>query len=360
MPAYGTLQHALKGLAAHEALIVKAHAKDPTKVGFLQFDNVQNYTRQRDHQIGSTNKMNIGIAATYCKLEGVDLAGVDFAERQKLVLKNRRSKLTIHDLLSIIDHKHLDTVFALHWLRVLVNSIPRLSHWKGHVTTLFHEKASKLQLPIQPTKVHPLASSGKNGTITTELKDALIDFFDQMGQTEFDYSPQILFAGGDGLTFQKMLEIQRYLQFHNDPFQSLALLEPVLSLWHTEWTDLSRIFEVHWDSLLSPDPSSLGHSAAKINRSGPSSLKKVDYYPAADLAYLVLDVRILDCWRYVRWSVYLAIYSALTFWTEIISNVMTSSLISPRWKPSRRSRILLKLLRFSIIPFRAHVLSTMP
>ena len=159
MPAYGTLQHALKGLATHEALIVKAHAKDPTKVGFLQFDNVQNYICQRDHRIGSTNKMNISIAATYCKLEGVDLAGIDFAEQQKLVVENRHTKLTIHDLLSIIDHKHLNTVFALHWLHVLVNSIPRLLHWKGHITTLFHEKASKLQLLIQPTKVHPLAWS---------------------------------------------------------------------------------------------------------------------------------------------------------------------------------------------------------
>jgi hypothetical protein len=273
IPAYTTIQNALKGLAAHESLIVKAHAKDPTKLGFLQFDNVQNYTRQRDHRIGRMNKMNIGIAATYCELEGVDLAAVDFAERQKLVFENKRSKLTVHDLLSFIDQKHLDTVFTLHWLRVLVNSIPRLSKWKGHISMLFLEKSSKLQLPIKPTKVHPLASSGKNETVSTELKDALFDFFDQMGQTETDNSHRILFAGGDGLTFQKMLEIQRYLQFHDDSFQSLGLLEPVLSLWHTEWTDLSRIFEVHWDSLLSPDPSSLGHSAAKINRSGPTSLK---------------------------------------------------------------------------------------
>lgn len=303
MPAYTTVQNALKGLANHEKLLTKAHARDLMKLGFLQFDNVQNYSRKRDHRIGSSNKMNIGIAATYCELEDPDLSAVDLGERRKLVLEDKRSKLTIDNLLSLIDQKHLDTVFSLHWLRVLINSIPELSKWKPHVTMLFHERASKLQLPIKPTKVHPLASSGKNETVTTELKDALIDFFDQMGQTESDYIPRVLFAGGDGLTFQKMLEVQRYLQFHGDPFRSLELLEPVLSLWHTEWTDLSRVFEVHWDSILSPDPSSLGHSAAKINRAGPSSLKKVDYYPAADLAYLVLDVRILDCWRSVVFTV---------------------------------------------------------
>ncbi|KAF8804248.1 hypothetical protein BYT27DRAFT_7214042 [Phlegmacium glaucopus] len=283
MPAYTTVQNALKGLATHETLITKAHAKDPTKLGFLQFDNVQNYTQQRDHQIGRMNKMNIGIAVPIWLLS-------TSPNEKKLVLENKRSKLTINNLLSIIDQKHLDTVFTLHWLRVLVNSIPKLLKWKAHVKMLFIEKASKLQLPIIPTKVHPLASNGKNETVTTELKDVLFDFFDQMGQTESDYS-------GDGLTFQKMPEIQCYLQFHNDPFQSLALLEPVLSLWHTEWTDLSRVFKVHWDSLLSPDPLSLSHSTAKINRSGPSSLKKVDYYPATDLAYLILDGHILDCWQ---------------------------------------------------------------
>lgn len=68
------------------------------------------------------------------------------------------------------------------------------------------------------------------------------------------------------------------------------------------------VFEVHWDSLLSPYPSSLGHSMAMINHSGPSSLKNADYYPAADLAYLILYVCILDCWRYVRWSVFFCQY----------------------------------------------------
>jgi len=48
------------------------------------------------------------------------------------------------------------------------------------------------------------------------------------------------------------------------------------------------------------DPSSLGHSAAKIiGRKKPTNLKKVDYHQHSQLAYLILDVRILDCWRFV-------------------------------------------------------------
>ena len=84
-----------------------------------------------------------------------------------------------------------------------------------------------------------------------------------------------------------MLELQRHLQFHPDNFQSLIILEP-------EWTDLGRVYETHWDSSLRLDPSTLGHGAAKINQPASSSFKKVDYYPAAELMYLILDVRLLD------------------------------------------------------------------
>jgi len=257
--------HALKSLANHEAIITKAHARfDETEVPSnrqctkLHMDaGPSNRKRQKDEYWDCRNVLQTG----RCKFSAVDLD-----KRQKLVLEDKRSKLT-------------------------VNSVPEPSKWKGHVTILFHEKASKLQLPINSTKLYPLASSGKNETVTTELKGAFFDFFDQMGQTESDYIPRVLFTGRDGLTFQTMFEIQRYLQFYGDySGTSSCSSRCQLSLWHTlKWTDVSRIFEVHWDFLLSPDPSSLGHSTAKINRAAPSILKKVDYYPAADLAFLVLD-----------------------------------------------------------------------
>ena len=53
MPAYSTIYNALKGLAAHKATITASRASNTQKWGFLQFDNVQNYTRQRDHRIAS-------------------------------------------------------------------------------------------------------------------------------------------------------------------------------------------------------------------------------------------------------------------------------------------------------------------
>ncbi|KAJ3494472.1 hypothetical protein NLJ89_g10801 [Agrocybe chaxingu] len=297
MPAYTTISKSLRGLADHQAQITKEVARDPTKSGFTQFDNVQNYLRQQDHRLGRVNQMNIGVSGTFCEVEGVDLTAGDLDDRRQRLLENKRADLTVEQLLAFIDHQHTRTVFSLHWLQTLISAVPELSKWQKHVTMLFETKATKIQLPSKATKVHPLASISKNETVTTELKDIIIDICQQLGISEGDYDRRLIFVGGDGLTFQKVVELKKYLQFHKDPFQSFEIIEPVLALWHTEWTDLSRIFEVHWDGLMSKDPSSLGHSASCINRPAPSNLKKVDYYPAAELMYLFLEARMLDCWR---------------------------------------------------------------
>ena len=152
-------------------------------------------------------------------------------------------------------------------------------------------------------KVHPLASSSRSETILTDFKDALQDFFAQIGQTPESFKRRTIFVGGDGLTYQKTLELQEYLQFHLNDFESMKNVKSLLEWWHTEWTNLSRIFESHWGDLSAQDPSSPGHSAAKIGQKKPSNLKKVDFYTSSDLAFLVLDVHMLDCWWYTFFSI---------------------------------------------------------
>jgi hypothetical protein len=78
-----------------------------------------------------------------------------------------------------------------------------------------------------------------------ELKDAMLDFLGKMGQRDHDYLWQHILASGDGLTFEKLLQLKWYLQFHDDAFQSLELLVPILELWHLEWSNLSSIYETH-------------------------------------------------------------------------------------------------------------------
>ncbi|KII83514.1 hypothetical protein PLICRDRAFT_119348 [Plicaturopsis crispa FD-325 SS-3] len=297
MPAYTSIHRMMRALSEQEAKVTEAHGRDPTTVGIIRLDNVQNYLLQRDRRIGRQNKLNIGIAATYFEAEGIDPKAFDLDDKRKRLADSPRKDLDVYKLLGLIDHEHLEIIGVLQWLYVLVHYVPELGHLKSHVSMLYRTRAAKQPLPPRATKAHPLATSGKNETVNTELKDALVDFFGQLGQSNSDFLRRLFAVGGDGLTYEKFLLLKEYLQFHDNEFESLETLEPVLEWWHTEWTDLNRIFETHYGTPLSCDPSTLGHSAAKIGRKSPPNLKKVDYYTGAQLAYLVLDVRMLDCWR---------------------------------------------------------------
>ncbi|OAX30515.1 hypothetical protein K503DRAFT_807151 [Rhizopogon vinicolor AM-OR11-026] len=69
--AYSTVIRMLKSLSLQEAAMVKLCGRDLTKWGVLVTGNVQNYLFQRDQRIGRTNKMNVGLAATYIEIEDI-------------------------------------------------------------------------------------------------------------------------------------------------------------------------------------------------------------------------------------------------------------------------------------------------
>lgn len=299
MPAYTTVYHMLEELAEHEAQTVRAHGKNAASTGCIWLDNVQNYLLQRDARIGRVNALRIGTAATYVETPDAPLAAFDLDDKLRRLAANKRASLTVRQLIGFVDQQHREIVGVLHWLRVLVNHVPELARYKECVSLWFRTRAAKQRLPAKPAAVHPLATSGKNETITTELKDGLLDFLEQCGQEPADYHRRLIICGGDGLTYEKMVQLKNYLRFHSDPFESLTILQPVLAPWHTGWTDTSRVIESHWGSYLSPDPSTLGHNAAKISRRAFSNLRKVDFDSGSELVRLCFEARVLDCWRYV-------------------------------------------------------------
>ncbi|KAH9924246.1 hypothetical protein B0H21DRAFT_712469 [Amylocystis lapponica] len=268
MPAYSTVYHTLEDLAAHKATVVQALGRDSTKFGTIFLDNMQNYLCQRDARVGRENTLNIGITATYVEASGVDPKAFNLEDKRRQLKENKQEGLTVPMLLSFVDEGHRETT-----------------------------RAAKQCLPVEISKVHPLAASGKNETVTTELKDTMLDFLAQLGQSPDEFRRSVQITGDDGLTYEKLAVLKDYLQFHDDNFKHLSIVEPALALWHTAWTDLSRLVETHWGVPLSKDPSTLGHSAAKISRKTPSSLKKVEYNSRTEMTYLILDIRMLDCWR---------------------------------------------------------------
>jgi hypothetical protein len=295
MPAYSSIYSSLQGLAAQESNHIFTKGKDPNVVSVLILDNVQNYHKQRDLRVGRENTMNVGIAATWVELEGINPKALDLADKRARLAENKRKDVTVESLLNLIDHSHIETIGTLQILRTLADHIPELAYLKPWILILYRTRASKQPLPVRKTKIHPLATSGKSETIITELKDAFLDFYAQTGQTDGNYLKRLMLAGGDGLTYNQMLLLKKYLQFHDDEFQSFELMDPILQVWHTLWTNLSRIAQVHYGPPLSRDPSTLGHSAAKIGRPTPAKLNKVDFYTFSDTLFTVMNARILDC-----------------------------------------------------------------
>ncbi|KAJ7769072.1 hypothetical protein DFH07DRAFT_938258 [Mycena maculata] len=297
MPAVSTVRRALVGLSDQEAIDTAAHGKDPTTAGFMFVDNTQNMTTQRDKRIGRESVMNVGMSGLWMEAPDIDVDVFDLAVKREWIQKNLRKLVTVDQLLNFLDAGDADFTGALMFMEALTRCVPEMKPQNSEVHARLRATATHV-VPAGQTVVHPLASSGKKQTIPTELKDVMLDFLQQVGQTPEDYLKRKLPVGGNGLTYAMLQQLQVYLQFHNDPFQSFEILEPQLQLWHTKWTDLIRIYQTHWGRVSgrSTNPSSLGFSASKIGRAPPSDMKKVEFYPGAQLLYLVLDARLLDIW----------------------------------------------------------------
>ncbi|KAK7687036.1 hypothetical protein QCA50_009536 [Cerrena zonata] len=213
---------------------------------------------------------------------------------------SQRCDWTTEKLVKLIDISHMRRIGILQWLQVLVNYVPALAYLKPEIARRFRSVEHGAILPLprnERTLVHPLSTVAKNENITSEFRDALLDFFTQLGQHDQDFVNRLIFVAGDGLTYERLLQIKSYMKDQTNSLRRFDLIEPILETWHTGWTNLSQNFETHWGDSSHRDPSTLGHSATKINQKKPSNLKKVDYYPALYSAFLVLDARMLDCWR---------------------------------------------------------------
>ncbi|KAI0362305.1 hypothetical protein OH77DRAFT_1377558, partial [Trametes cingulata] len=289
----------LARLAQQEAAEVCVLGRAQERWPIMRFDNVQHYHKQRETRIGRENAMKIGVAAYVAEALEFDPAAADLDDRRQRIAENKRKELTLEQLTEMIDFAHLETSMTLQWLQVLVNYVPALAPYKPAVAALVRTDGTKMAAPcsIKKTPIHPLKTVAKNEAVTTELRDAVADFLEQIGQQEKDFTRRLVPIGGDGLTFEKLVQLKNYLQFHEGEFERLDVVMPFLEIWHTIWTYLSTVFETHFGTPLTSDPSILGHSTAKVNQTPPPNLKKVDYYPGLYQVCLVLDARMLDCWR---------------------------------------------------------------
>lgn len=243
--------------------------------------------------------MVIGTAGTAIALENCDLKALHSRNWDKAAGKAALKELTVRDLLKSIDNRHLSLVSTLHWLETLVDFVPALVSYKEWVSILFKTKAAKdPQPPTWKTKASPLGTNDCNEATMEGIKGAILDFSKQLGLDSKELADEVLIMSGDGMTYHNMQRLKRLAETSTlDEYRSFRWLLPILEVWHTVWTDLSRIARVHWGPASSPDYSGLWHNATRINHRTPPNFKKVDYYPVKRTVELVLSARILDCWR---------------------------------------------------------------
>lgn len=295
--SWSATYNTLSRLAKQDAAELVTLGRDLDRWGVTRTDNIQEFEKEWELRLGRESKMKIGMAATYAEVWDFNPAAADLEDRLERLRRNDRASLSMDKLVDLIDFEHSEVALELQWVQVLVNHVPAFAAYKPRVVDLFKTVGAKMIVPPRKTRLHSLAPAAKNETIMTDLRDALLDFMKQLGQRDDDFTPRLMPIGGDGLTFEKLVQLKNLAQFQQNELRRFDLVYPFLETWHTQWTFLNLIFETHWGKTLSPNPAALGHSAVKINQKKPPNLKKVDYYPGLYLAYVVLDARMLDCWR---------------------------------------------------------------
>ena len=156
------------------------------------------------------------------------------------------------------------------------------------ISLCYWTSAAKLWAPVNKSDFYPLATSGKNEALIGDLKDGLLDFLEQLGHDEENYDSRLWFGGGDGMSYNNMLILKKYMQTHPDEFQRFELLRPVLQVWHTQWTNLTWIIQTHSGESLSNNPATIWWAAKKIG-CDISGDKKSDFYPDSQLLALLHD-----------------------------------------------------------------------
>ena len=244
--------------------------------------------------------MITGLAGTAVEMEDYDPRAFDMnnlIQRQK---KQERKKLTTDLILEDIDAQHLENVAVVHFLHCLLNFVPALSPYRQKLREYAASAVSKNQIPrTRRTSITPLATNSANEMIIQGMKEGILDFAStQMGMNKETLNDTASIWSGDGKTFNMLLSLKKMAAMESDDFHSFRWMIPLLELWHTKWTDMSRIVRTHWG--FSDEPNSLATIAGLAECPTPSDMRKVDFYDGAHLINLALDAHLLVCWELSR------------------------------------------------------------
>lgn len=296
--AYSTVYEALRSMANHKMKDLQVAARAGSGRHFIVVsDNIQVYLRQRDHRIGRENKMSKGLAGTAVEMEDISPEAFDLAELARRQALQERKTISVDMILEDIDWEHLDHAGMIQFLQALIRFVPGLTCYEKELKGRRIQLLRKNQLPPdRRTNIIPLASNSSDEILIQEFKQGILDFLSvQMDVNAENLGNQLRIFSGDGKTFDQLLRLRKYLAAEEGEFESFRWLVPLLELWHTKWTDLSRVIRAHWGK--DTNPSALASAARIAECPTPVDLKKVDFYDGVHILNLVLDAHILNCWE---------------------------------------------------------------
>ncbi|TCD67611.1 hypothetical protein EIP91_012176, partial [Steccherinum ochraceum] len=300
--AYSTVHSALRTMADDVLSAVREAVRNGT-LYWLVGDNIQTYMKQRDHRIGRSNKMIKGFAGTAILCEDYDDDAFDLQDYLQRQARLERRNLSVETIIADIDFERLILVATGQFLRTLVRFVPALSAsgFSSKVDKFYEAHVKKN--PIKPTRkstIIPLATNSADEIRIQGMQEAVDDFLTrQLGITDEDFSGKPLIFSGDGKTFDQLVRLRRLMSAHEGDVESLRFVLPMLELWHTKWTDLSRVIRAHWGKGHERDPSALSCLAKIAECPTPNDLQKVPFHDGAHMLDLVLDAFLLNCWENV-------------------------------------------------------------
>lgn len=260
------------------------------------FDNIQTYARERTQGIGKESRMITGLAATAVRLEDYHPDAFNLRALVERQMLQERRQLTAQMILEDIDVDHLDRVAMIHFLQALITFVPSLSTYKKDLDELTSTIAKAQITKTRRTKIAPLATNSADEMHVQGLKAGVLNIVSvQMGVTKETLNNTLHIFSGDGKTFNMLHLLKKLHAAEEDDFNSFRWMVPLLELWHTKWTDVSRIVRTHWGS--NDAPNSLATVARLAEYRTPPDMRKVDFYEGSHLINLTLDAHLLNCWE---------------------------------------------------------------
>jgi hypothetical protein len=145
-------------------MVAQARTRKEAAIGIV-LDNIQNYVLVHQDGIGKAPELKVGTAATAIFLHPHAPGAFDAADHTKRVAQKLRKELTTEELYKDIDWIHIHNVGALHWVRVLVQYVPRLKGHKEEIYRLFRTAPiAKCRMPEgRKTNIQPLGTNSERG-----------------------------------------------------------------------------------------------------------------------------------------------------------------------------------------------------